>query len=262
VALRESKTVPSIMTSSRTASSGDARTNELGSRIKERRRELGLKGAEVARQIGIDPRRYNNYETGKRKPEPTILKKISAALQTTSDQLLSSEPMLLGRDEQTYYAMQRFQEACAELSGEDVEMLADVAEFARRRRREESEQQARLAERDPFAPKLGDARKALAQAYERLLPAIIRTHRPVRVQTEMQEQADGGLRLFILVYYAGEPKDAGRSLIQLAKDRLPVRDSDLSIVRIRKDRIRKDQTELEVILEICCGTRRPSERVP
>ncbi len=54
------------------------RRQKLGARLAQRRRELGISGAELARQVAIGERRYNTYEQGDRKPDIFILQRISA----------------------------------------------------------------------------------------------------------------------------------------------------------------------------------------
>jgi len=240
------------MPDNRSTSDDVSRNTVLGLRLRQRREELGLSGAAVARRARIGARRYHNYEKDERTPDPATLQKISAALETTMDELLSAAPVLFHRDPETYDAMRRFEEAGIELSGEQLQMLADVAEVARQRRRDEIARQARLYERDPFVPALSKALSDLALVYERLLPAIIHGHRPKRVEATVLERSNGVLLINVIVNYAPDtdPDVAASSLCRLAKERLPVRDADLEVMS--KD---KSQGAAQVILRVVCGAK-------
>lgn len=65
---------------------------EIGPALKRRAKALGKTDAEVARAVGISPRRYGNYVEGKRKPDYATLTKICAVLDTTIDGLLGLSP--------------------------------------------------------------------------------------------------------------------------------------------------------------------------
>lgn len=52
-----------------------------GKRLKERRQELGLKQAEVAKRLGLSRASYFNWESGKTKPNQANLARLSALLE-------------------------------------------------------------------------------------------------------------------------------------------------------------------------------------
>ena len=58
------------------------------SKLKEARLQKGYSQAKVAELIEVAPSTYKAYESGYRKPNIDILKKIVIALETTSDELL------------------------------------------------------------------------------------------------------------------------------------------------------------------------------
>lgn len=57
-------------------------------RIKEARLERNLTEEQLAELIGISPRTYRNYETGKTVPRIEIIRNLCIALDTSSDDLL------------------------------------------------------------------------------------------------------------------------------------------------------------------------------
>lgn len=62
----------------------------VGSRLRRRAAELGLSDAEVARRVGITPRRYGNYVTDAREPDFATLVGICQALQMTPGEALGT----------------------------------------------------------------------------------------------------------------------------------------------------------------------------
>lgn len=57
-------------------------------KIKEARLERNLTEEQLAELIGISPRTYRNYETGKTVPRIEIIRNLCIALDTSSDDLL------------------------------------------------------------------------------------------------------------------------------------------------------------------------------
>jgi transcriptional regulator with XRE-family HTH domain len=65
---------------------------------RKRAQQLGLSHAEVARKSGLSERRYGNYVSGIRQPDFATLLRISAALLTTPNDLLSAPSLSEGDD--------------------------------------------------------------------------------------------------------------------------------------------------------------------
>lgn len=63
----------------------------LCNRLKELRKEKGLRQKELAHHLGLSPARYNQYEKGKRQPDNITLINIAVALGTTADYLLGAD---------------------------------------------------------------------------------------------------------------------------------------------------------------------------
>ena len=57
-------------------------------KIKEARLKRNLTQEQLAELIGVHPRTYRNYETGKTVPRIQVIRKICIALKTSSDDLL------------------------------------------------------------------------------------------------------------------------------------------------------------------------------
>lgn len=49
---------------------------------------LGKTQAELASEVGVNPNTISQYESGVRKPDIVMLKKLAKALNTTTDKLL------------------------------------------------------------------------------------------------------------------------------------------------------------------------------
>lgn len=56
--------------------------------IREARLKRGLTQEQLAELVGVHPRTYKNYETGKTVPRIPIIRKLCIALNTSSDDLL------------------------------------------------------------------------------------------------------------------------------------------------------------------------------
>lgn len=49
---------------------------------------LGLTQMDIAKQLGVSPNTVSMWETGERKPDIIVLKKLTSILHCTADQLL------------------------------------------------------------------------------------------------------------------------------------------------------------------------------
>ena len=56
--------------------------------IREYRKKQNMTQAELAKIVGVVPSTITQYETGVRKPDIIVLKKIATALSVTTDKLL------------------------------------------------------------------------------------------------------------------------------------------------------------------------------
>ena len=65
---------------------------EIGAKLRERRHELGLPMAHIARQVGVTQQQYQRYETGGSRVSALMLSRISEALNTDAAQFLPGAP--------------------------------------------------------------------------------------------------------------------------------------------------------------------------
>ena len=63
-------------------------------RLPALRREKGKSQAQVAQELGLGYKRYNHYETGRREPNPELLKKMANYFEVSTDYLLGNEAVL------------------------------------------------------------------------------------------------------------------------------------------------------------------------
>lgn len=61
-------------------------------RIKDRRNELGIKQAELAKAINVSQPTLSEYENGKYEPDSATLRKLAQELETTVDYLVGGPP--------------------------------------------------------------------------------------------------------------------------------------------------------------------------
>ena len=61
---------------------------EIGERLRERARKLGLADVEVARRLGLDQTRYSKYVNGDREPDLALFVRICRELETTPNDIL------------------------------------------------------------------------------------------------------------------------------------------------------------------------------
>lgn len=191
----------------------------FGYRLQTRAMQLGLKGAEVARLAGLNPKAYNNYVNSRRLPALYELPRIAAALETTLYQLLDVRSMLSTRDERTYRSMQRLDRAALELTPEDIDLLADVAEATTWRRRNEERREVRPSR--------------LSLAYESLIPAIIEGFPSVPFETWTQDNSDLDkcLRISLTFRKGSNLKGLIADLTRLTMERMGVQREELSVTR-------------------------------
>jgi transcriptional regulator with XRE-family HTH domain len=76
------------MARTRTAAARSPEYESLGRNIAEARNALNLSQAEAAKKIGISQSTYSGYETGTRRINLSMLKRIAAALEVSEDQLI------------------------------------------------------------------------------------------------------------------------------------------------------------------------------
>lgn len=60
-------------------------------RIREKRRSLNLTMKDLAKIVGVSEGAISHYETGRREPDPDMLKKIACALGVSVDYLLGGD---------------------------------------------------------------------------------------------------------------------------------------------------------------------------
>ncbi len=106
-------------------------SNVFSERLKAARERRGLSQSELASRSGLQPSAISHFETGNRSPSFENLKKLSDALNVTTD-------YLLGRAEQPESsgptASKLFRHA-ENISAEDLETLQQIAEkFAQKNR--------------------------------------------------------------------------------------------------------------------------------
>lgn len=99
----------------------------IGSRMRERREELGITQPELADMLGITKGAVSNYETGANTPKASMMYKIFKVLKCDAnylyqDDLAESESSMLPQDERNILRMYR------SLNAEGKEKLIDYAD--------------------------------------------------------------------------------------------------------------------------------------
>lgn len=99
----------------------------IGSRMRERREELGITQPELADMLGITKGAVSNYETGANTPKASMMYKIFKVLKCDAnylyqDDLAESESSMLPQDERNILRMYRA------LNAEGKEKLIDYAD--------------------------------------------------------------------------------------------------------------------------------------
>lgn len=94
----------------------------FANRLRARIEALSLSHAEVARRIGLDPRRFGHYSTGLREPDFQTLLRIAKALATTPDVLLGvadDDPVA----DRNADLRRQIAAACQSLAGQSLEII-------------------------------------------------------------------------------------------------------------------------------------------
>ena len=61
---------------------------EIGARLQQRAKELGLTDVAIARRLGLTQTRYSNYTSGIREPDLRLFARICRELETTPNEVL------------------------------------------------------------------------------------------------------------------------------------------------------------------------------
>lgn len=82
-------------------------TNDIGSRIAQRRKTLGLSQTDLARALNLSPQAVSKWENGLGSPDIGLLPDIGRILEMNMNQLLGTEPLQeeevsFGEDEESY----------------------------------------------------------------------------------------------------------------------------------------------------------------
>lgn len=99
----------------------------IGSRMRERREELGITQPELAEMIGVTKGAISNYETGANSPKASMMFKIFKVLQCDAnyiyqDEIAEAESKMLPHEERTILKLFR------KLNEEGQEKLTDYAD--------------------------------------------------------------------------------------------------------------------------------------
>ena len=96
-------------------------------RLKERAKQLGISNAEVARQAGLEERRYGHYVSGRREPNLAILKKIAEVLGITPNWLLGVSAVQ-NIDTNKAELIERFANVASQITTDELELCVIQAE--------------------------------------------------------------------------------------------------------------------------------------
>lgn len=99
---------------------------EMGKRISDRRRELGLTQVQVAEQVGLSLQSISCIELGKKAVRPENLLNICRVLGTTSDYILTGE-----KTEKQLMGLQR---KIAKLNDDDYQLIETIIEHLNKRK--------------------------------------------------------------------------------------------------------------------------------
>ena len=99
---------------------------EMGKRISDRRRELGLTQVQVAEQVGLSLQSISCIELGKKAVRPENLLNICRVLGTTSDYILTGE-----KTEKQLMGLQR---KIAKLNEDDYQLIETIIEHLNKRK--------------------------------------------------------------------------------------------------------------------------------
>ena len=223
------------------------RADFFSQRLGKRIDELGLSGAEVARRVGISARQLNYYVRGDREPNLTIAKSIASILEIPLDDLIDTKSVSKHRDSKTYAALERFHRVCNDLLPEEVAMLADTAEVAVARRRQDNTRYERMG---------GSATCGmLMRVHHVLIPAIVRRAGTPKVHTEIVHRDDDKLWAEIDIVF-DEPRQRSGLLTEFAG----IARNQLGLT---KDQVRTHEPDLKLlVLRICLGAAPPPPDPP
>ena len=212
----------------------------MGLFISRRMEELGLSGAEVARQAGITARQFNHYVNGERSPDLITAKKIASILRMPLDDLVDPKSFLNHRDQRTYAALQRFYEICTDLEPADVGTVSEFAEFMAERRRNEAETGLYFGTRIP------PVCERLMQIHHALIPAILGRFATARLHTDVLGRDDGKLWVLVSLDFSAnaDRKAMSNEIVAMAIKRLGLGEDEVR--PITKD-------PKLIIVEICLG---------
>ena len=94
---------------------------QLGNNISILRKNMKMKSKELAALVGVKQPYISAIENGKKKPSLDVLQKISAALQTSTSELLGEKPQELSSD------IKRLIIYASDLNPSQVDALISVA---------------------------------------------------------------------------------------------------------------------------------------
>lgn len=101
------------------------RKEEFVRRLREIREKRGLRQAELAKKMGLQPSAISQFETGAREPSTENIQKLASALEVTTDYLLAGTKELDFGGPRLRAVLQIAQN----MSENDLEMLANFAEM-------------------------------------------------------------------------------------------------------------------------------------
>ncbi|WP_126424260.1 helix-turn-helix domain-containing protein [Asticcacaulis excentricus] len=90
--------------------------------IRARAEQLGMSNAEVAERLGLDPRRYGHYVTGRSEPDLATVVKIANVLKSSPNLLLGFEL------DSVNSRVSQLVATCKFLNDTQLDMLIDLAE--------------------------------------------------------------------------------------------------------------------------------------
>lgn len=208
---------------------------ELGRRLRARGQALGLSGAEVARQAGLEARRYNTYLNGKREISIFVLVKVTVVLQISVGDLLAT-----GEGE--------LRSALARVGGEPSHSsAADTA-------RDEATNHGPSGTEECGSPPATPYEVDLARVYELLAPAIIRRYVPGELEIGLlpRDKYEAGVLMRLTCDCQSPPEEFQQQLKALTKELLNLGDEQITI----EERRRYDGETIWITMTIRYGRRR------
>lgn len=108
------------------------KNEDFATRLRRARENRQLKQADLARRTGLQPSAISQFETGQREPSPENLRKLAAALETSTDYLLTGVPESAFAGPQLRAVVKYAQS----MSGDDLDILKDFAELLAKKAKE------------------------------------------------------------------------------------------------------------------------------